>query len=598
MNGGVEPGWVGRSHLGWVGNSGGLIAALLLLPGWPTLASAQDLTIIRDGVPLGAIVVSTEASPSEKHGATELQVYLKQMSGSELPLIDEGQPLPAHCVIVGRGRQSEAAGVKIGADALGPEEFEFHTVGGRLIIVGGRQRGTMYGCFALLEKLGVRWLTPEVTVVPKRSTVTLPALGQREYPGFEYREAFFTEALDRDWAAHLRLNGNGEHLDKAMGGKITYQPFVHTFDELIPRSLFAAHPEYFPLINGKRTDGYVQRCLSNPDVVKLAIATVGQWIRDHPEATIYSVSQNDTANWCECEQCQAIAHRYGTQSGLYIWFVNQTAEAIEKEHPDKLIDTLAYQFTEAAPTGIAPRKNVRVRLCPINVCEAHPYDQCREQPTVEFMKNLRAWGSLTSTLYIWHYDTDFANYLAPFPDFNELPSDIRLFYNSRVKGLFFEGAYGKGGGGSDAELRSYVIAKLLWDPMLDANAIIDEWMSGVYGPAAGKMRQWFDLLHANVRDPNRHFHIYEPVSVYYLDADTLKAGDKLFDEAAWLAASNPTASRYVAKSRLWLRYVEVARSPAPHAGLGQFLEDVRGFGIQEISEGKTVDRWAREMGGK
>ena len=53
---------------------------------------------------------------------------------------------------------------------------------------------------------------------------------------------------------------------------------MHSFDGLVPPELYAEHPEYFPLIDGKRKGGYVQRCLTNPDVLKMSIERVRQWI--------------------------------------------------------------------------------------------------------------------------------------------------------------------------------------------------------------------------------------------------------------------------------------------------------------------------------
>ena len=269
------------------------------------------------------------------------------------------------------------------------------------------------------------------------------------------------------------------------------------------------------------------------------------------------------------------------------------AEAIEKEHPDKLIDTLAYQFTEAPPKGIVPRKNVRVRLCPIAVCEAHPYEKCSAPPTVAFVKNLAEWSKITDTLYIWHYNTDFANYLMPFPDFDEFPADIRLYQRSGVKGIFFQGAYAPGGGGSDAELRSYVMAKLLWDPKLDSDALVNEWMAGVYGPAAKPMRAWFDLLHEKARDPNHHFFIFDPPTVAYLSDDVLSAGQKFFDEARAAAAADPVAADYVGRASLWLRYVLLVRHPTDGEELKQFLADLKKAGTKNVSEGQSVEEWEK-----
>ena len=355
--------------------------------------------------------------------------------------------------------------------------------------------------------------------------------------------------------------GQSLKLDASTGGTIQYADFVHTFDRLVPPSLFKEHPEYFPMVGGKRIDGYVQRCLTNPDVLKLTIAAVEKTFAEHPDCEITSVSQNDAGNWCQCDDCKKLAAKYGGQSGAYIWFVNQVAAAIEKDlGPDKLIDTLAYQFTEQPPTGIAPRKNVRVRLCPINVCEAHPYATDDFPATKAFVSNLAAWAKITDTLYIWHYNTNFANYLLPFPDFKEFPADLKLYQHSGVKGIFFEGDYNSPGG-AEAELRSYVMAKCLWNPVVDSDALVTEWMQGVYGPAWKPMRAWFDLLHAKVADPQAHFFIYSPPTIGYLSDDVLAKGDQLFDEAEKLAAGDKVASEYVAKERLCLRYVHIAAIP-------------------------------------
>ena len=553
----------------------------------------SKLSLVNDGKSSFEIVLPALASPSQKRGASELQEFISQMSGAKLPIVTDDQPLPEHAILIGPDKYTEAAGIKADLGALGPEGFVMKTQGGHLAIIGSPVRGAMYGCTSFLEELGVRWFTPTVTRVPHRPTITLDALDERQVPDFEYREPYIAEAMQKDWASRLRNNGNSANVDASTGGKIVYHPFVHSFDALIPRALYEQHPQYFPLVNGKRVNGYVQRCLSNPEVLKIAIAGVKKWIAENPQALVYSVSQNDTANFCQCDQCKAIESRYGgTHSGVYLWFVNQIAEAIEADHPDKLIDTLAYQFTEAPPSGIVPRKNVRVRLCPIWACEAHPYEHCSDPQTVAFVKNLQGWAKITDTLYIWHYNTDFAHYLMPFPDFAQFSDSIRLYKRSGVRGIFFEGdAYP---GSCDGELRAYVMAHLLWNSQLDANALIDDWMQGVYGPAAPPMRQWFDLLQQKVNVPDKHLHIYQDFNAYFLPQDVISTGDRLFDEAQKLAQGNDTASQYVAKARLSLRYVKLMQAPDA-AQLASLLEDLHKFGINRLAEGQTMDAWEKAL---
>jgi hypothetical protein len=210
------------------------------------------------------------------------------------------------------------------------------------------------------------------------------------------------------------------------------------------------------------------------------------------------------------------------------------------------------------------------------------------------VNNLSAWAKITDTLYIWHYNTDFANYLMPFPDFEEFPADLRLYKRSGVKGVFFQGAYGGGGGGSDAELRSYVMSRILWNPAQETDGLVTEWMQGVYGPAWKPMRQWFDLLHEKARNPEKHFFIYDGVNVHYLTPDVVAEGDRLFDEAEKLAAGNATASEYVAKARLGVRYVKLMKNRTGGPELQRFVADVKRFGIQQIREGMGVDAWEKE----
>jgi len=146
--------------------------------------------------------------------------------------------------------------------------------------------------------------------------------------------------------------------------------------QLAMAALFKEHPEYFPESKGKRISGYVQRCLSNPDVLKPAIAGVRRWIKEHPEANIISVSPNDTINNCQCAPCQALDDAGGTPAASLLKFVNVIAADIERDYPNVRLDTLAYQYTHKPPKTIRPRRNAIIRLCSIKCCFAHPLDTC------------------------------------------------------------------------------------------------------------------------------------------------------------------------------------------------------------------------------
>jgi hypothetical protein len=560
------------------------------------------LELVRQGVSRYSICLSAEASPSEKHGAEELRRFLEEMSGARLPLLTGDSPVPELAILVGRSPQTDSLQPPLAIDALGDEGFVLRTVGKRLVIAGGRKRGTMYGVYSFLEKLGCRWFAPGVQKIPRLKNITVQALNESHRPSFEYREPFFTEAFDRDWAARNKANGASMKLDEPSGGKVTYYPFVHSFYTMIPpEKYFDSHPEYFSLIDGKRRHERGQLCLTNPDLLKESVKNVLGWIREHPEAGIYSVSQNDWTGWCECDRCQRVEREEGgVHSGPMLRFVNAVAEEIEKVYPDKLIDTLAYWYTEEPPSKVRPRKNVRIRLCPIGVCEAHPYEQCPRN--AYFMKNLKAWSKITSQLYIWHYNTNFAHYLSPFPDFDELAADIPMYSRNGVVGLFMEGAYPEGGGGENAELRSYVMSRLMWDARTDAAEAVREFIEGVYGEAAPAMKEYFELQHRQVRFPpagaGNHLQIFMHTGAPYLSGDFISRSRAVLARALD-SADTEAARKRVRHALLSIEYVDLMQgrghvirdgkfAPADAEGLrrryGRFIEEIRGVGMGRLRE--------------
>ncbi|MGB9620674.1 MAG: DUF4838 domain-containing protein, partial [Armatimonadota bacterium] len=350
--------------------------------------------------------------------------------------------------------------------------------------------------------------------------------------------------MNKEYAAKQKCNSANAGLDNARGGGIGYYPFVHSFASLVPvEKYWDTHPEYFSMVDGKRTRDHTQLCLTNPDVLRIATETVLQWMHDHPEARLYSVSQNDWYNNCQCERCKAIDEEEGSPSGLLLRFVNAIAEETEKVYPDKLIDTLAYQWTEKPPKITKPRHNVRVRLCPIFCCESHPYETCDAAENKAFIENLRGWAAITDQLYIWHYNTSFAHYLNPFPDFRQLADSARLYKRMGVKGVFWEGSYPPGGGGELALLRAYLLSKLSWNPDVDAEAVMKSFCDDYYGPAGKYIWEYVELLLEKVTKDNIHVKIWAAPTDAYLTPDILARADRLFDNAERAAESKDILDR-------------------------------------------------------
>ena len=566
------------------------------------LSSQADVTLANKGQSQYRIVVAASAIPAERYAAEELKRYLEKMSGARLPIVTDAEKPTAREILLGDNSHLAKLRPKVDFTKLGPDGFVLRVDGNRLIIAGGRPRGTLNGVYSLLEeKLGVRWFTPELESVPKPDRVKLPKMNETKIPALENRDVFWSEVMhNADFAARHRVNGQHYGLTAKHGGAFTvYHPFVHSFDGLVPPELYKDHPEYFPLIDGKRKSGYVQRCLSNPDVVKLSIERVRQWIKEHPEATIISVSQNDTFNNCQCEPCKAIDDAEGSPAGSLLKFVNAVAEAIETDHPNVRIDTLAYQYTRKAPKTMRPHRNVIVRLCSIECCFAHPLETCPEEKNRRFRDDIVAWGPIAPLLYVWDYTTDFGHYQQPFPNFDALQSNVRFFVKHNVKSLFEQGNYSGGGGGEMEPLRAYVLAKLLWNPDTDVQKHITEFVNAYYGKAAPKIIAYLDTIHRPVREQGKHIHIFDKPNSAYLSEDVMNAGEKILDEAELLAETDAVRFR-VQVARLPVWYVKIVTNrvtgDAKTDLVKRFLATARQAGVSNISEGTTLNDWAKKLG--
>ncbi len=569
----------------------------------PMLAATGLMLSSKDKTPC-PIVIAADAPASERYAAEELQRYLERIITLKCPVVEDSAPQASREILLGDNAHLRKLGLVIDVNQLGAEGFVLRTVKNKLIIAGGRPRGTLYGVYTLLEeRLGVRWFTPELEVVPQTNRLVLSKIDETNKPALEYREVFWTEMMrDATFAARHRLNGEHYHLTQKQGGPaVIYFPFVHSLDTLIPRELYRDHPEYFPLINGKRVDGYVQRCLSNPEVVKMAITNVRQWIHDHPEATIISVSQNDTGKWCQCEVCKAFDDQEGSPAASLIRFVNTIAEDIEHDFPNLRIDTLAYQYTRKPPKTLRPRHNVIIRLCSIECCFAHPLATCESSENRRFCEDIVAWQPVAPKLYIWDYTPNFGHYQQPFPNFDALQPNVQFFVKHGVSGLFEQGNYSSGGFGELGPLRAYLLAELLWNPETDVQRHTTEFLNAYYGSAAPQLRAYLDLLERQVRDGKTHAHIFDSSKAAYLNDEFLADASKIFD-AAEQAAPDDTIRFRVQVARLPIEYVKLAtkrvEGDAREALLEQFLQVARKAGISNISESQSLDAWAKKMGAK
>lgn len=456
------------------------------------------------------IVLPDEPSPVETTAADELKKYLDEITDANFSIISESEAdISQPLLVVGNSSLARTLLPKIDITQLPYDGIVVETIGKDIIMLGHPVRGTLYAVNTFLEEaVGVRWWTSTESYIPKTKKLKVPILRIHHAPDLIYRESFYKDAFrDKAFATQMKCNGDFSKITPEYGGYHKFQYFVHSFYPILPpQKYFEQHPEWYSMIDGKRVNKWAQLCLSNDAMRKEFTKNVLDTLRSNPDMHFISISQNDCHGACQCEACQAIVREEGSESGPVIRFVNAVAEEIEKEFPHIWVETLAYQYTRTAPLKVKPRKNVVVRLCTIECSFSQPLGEGEQNKPLR--DDIEAWSKIADNLFVWDYVTNFTSYMLPHPNIHVLAPNIRFFIKNNTIGLFEQGDY-YCDAGDFVRMRNWVISRLMWDPDLEENKLIDEFLTGYYGEkAAPYLQQYWNLLTNSVKESNVYLGCY------------------------------------------------------------------------------------------
>ena len=327
---------------------------------------------------------------------------------------------------------------------------------------------------------GVRFLMPgEVgKEVPKRETISIQDnLLSRESPSM-----IFGSGRSNPGREMVFLIANGVW---GMGPFHTYGG--HTYPDACPGAkYFKTHPEYFGMKNGKRmlgpTKGQTALCISNPQVEELIVEELKR--RFDMGAEVCQLAQHDGWNICECEKCREM---FGTGDdwGEKLWlFHRKIAERMLKERPGKIVHIINYARTANPPKSfkVFPA-NVMIEMC-----------KCDEEA-------FKAWKGYTVPHGFTVYTYLAGNYVQPGfvarHSFAYLATLAKRFRDNGVRGVYRCGKEGDLWGTEGPGY--YVYNKLLQDGSLNVNALLADYCSAAFGPAAAQMRRFYDVQDARMR---------------------------------------------------------------------------------------------------
>lgn len=411
-----------------------------------------------------------------------------------------------------------------------------------------------------LEKRKVPW---------KRSDVPLWLLRNKVYP-FQYSD----DRLVNKVIPARPKGGGGGHL---------------TFEAAVPSSrYYKLHPEYFPLINGKRVEdkGHhgkernpVQRCVSNPEVKRLVKEYILAWTLKNPGATFAMGAADNPNVWCRCPDCVKMATgkdgKYSA-SNLYHKFYSEIAKEIYQKNPAAKLYIYLYLDYRDLPTVDSIRYDQRIlaRYCAHGRCIAHALDDKKCEMNRKYHKEYLAWKKLVKNAALGDY---YFNSNVPY-----CPHEYVFAADLKNCAKYGELAYGTHI--NDSRVYAYwqfvyCMAALSWEPYVDIDSFMDEIYTAAYAMAAPPMKKFHALRrklwenapgHAWYPGPNRGAYCLasptheKALHDYLAQAEKLAAKDKKVLQRIRIEKDNliniwGKSAGYIRKMRNAQRNVPAAR---------------------------------------
>jgi hypothetical protein len=464
-------------------------AAMLWLDGRVMATEAET--------PAGSIRLTTfrliclpeKPNDAERSMVKVLQEKLQALYGMELT-VGTGRHTDEPAILLGRDA-ALAAGAMTRAEleAVKTDGYVIKLTGKRLVLAGYAAQGTIYATYAFLHRAGLRlypWRNFEAVEIrtPLPGGVLKPFEVARK-PYFERRDLLGWLDQGR-WGASLLEYSLGDFRSLQDHPWFKGKGWLgadHTAPYLVPMAVYQqAHPEYYALSEGKRLPSSTQNarvalCLSNPEVARIAAERAREWMGSQKARRFFHITDGDTRE-CHCPECRALDPDPTSYTDRYLRWVNAVAGAVRERFPENVVMALAYIKTTRPPREIRPGPNVVVLYCPW-------YWTSRTTSAVSWANPLNVTAMKEFTAWAMRFPGQVGLYDYPDSWFHGLAERLKFLAKRDVR-IF----YACGGSG---DLYQWVNARLLWDPFLNTEDLVEEFVQSCYGPAAKPLGEYLRL---------------------------------------------------------------------------------------------------------
>ncbi len=469
------------------------------------------------------IVLAAGCDPREEYAARELQRWISAITGKTPVLLAEPSKSEIRKIFVGR---KLAAAFSDDLKTLeGTDGYAVRTKGGNLYLFGANPNGAIYGVNALLERNSdIIWPRPNPEFSAFYTRVPTLAFSDADFlskPVFEERHVSGASAITAyDWESRNGLNSpwslhkGNNYLAWLRGARLGYSGSFMAF----LRKAREKDERISPMVDGKRDKSiWRQPCYTYQGTVDGLVASLRELQETLPGRETVQLHPRISDNWtvCGCADCMApiklpngetLTAQTADATKYPLFFstrnflmLNKVAEALVPDYPDLKIRTHAYIFTAEPPAvkvhpaiipefAAYPTQNIRY---PILAGEGKAIGGYTKDV---WKRRFEEWGRVKKG------DLGYFGYYYP-AGFNAVAdtaaADFRALADYEAVQVHTESFPL-----DDAELsmwdadaiEKWVMAKLMWDPAQDPEALRKEYIRRVYRGAEAEMARFYKLV--------------------------------------------------------------------------------------------------------
>ena len=492
------------------------------------LFSYAKVNVTVNGKSVSQIIINKNSDVTIKFAAEELAKHIKLISG-EAPDIRHEILQGKTAFILGNNEYVKQNFSDDISKLQATDGYAVRQVGQKVYLFATCSKGILNGVYKLLRyNTDIIWARPDEkigTIFSKNNNLTFNKVNYIDIPVFKLRGYQMIGPRQHNrtselWQVRQASNWNAVfNLKDSENNKYAmYKEFGggHNLTRLYitEEKYYKNHPEYFPLIKGKRVRPgsrtmKTQLCFTNVNMTSDFIKELDIKLAKNPNYNTIRIMIEDNWDQCECSSCRApIKLSNGTiltdkeknyySTRFFIW-LNSIASYMQKKYPGKRILTHGYYFTEFVP-AVKVSPIIDIAFCPIFKDSKYPINSFQNKKTYDkvmsFLKNTpnltwREYYGLTGpfprpvdaiAIADWKYISKYGVSRT----YSEMNSDD--IKGPRQNGVLVW----------DVNAPYYwVLANGSWNPNVSVEELRNEFFTRVYGSAANEIKEFYSIIEEN-----------------------------------------------------------------------------------------------------